>query len=140
MECRYLGQGFELRAEMPEGPLTQDNKQDVIDSFFNVHRDTYGHAFRDQITEGVTLRVIASAEVEQLRLPNLDAGGRANPDDALLYTKDTVFDDGASTPTPRYDRDKFLAGDTISGPAIISQHNSTTALSACKEDEHDRRT
>lgn len=128
MECRYLGQGFELRAEMPSGTLTMDNKQAVIDSFFEVHRETYGHAFRDQITEGVTLRVVASAEVDQLRLPNLDQGGRSNPSDALLYTKDTVFDDGSSTPTPRYDREQLLAMDTISGPAIITQHNSTTIV------------
>ncbi|MEX0279808.1 MAG: hydantoinase/oxoprolinase family protein [Arenibacterium sp.] len=128
MECRYLGQGFELRAEMPDGPLTQDNKQAVIDSFFNVHEEAYGHAFRDQITEGVTLRVVASAHVDQLRLPDLEAGGRANPDDALLYSSDTVFDDGEARPTPRYDRTKLLANDTISGPAIVTQHNSTSII------------
>ena len=113
---------------MPDGALTMDNKQVVIDSFFNVHEEAYGHAFRDQITEGVTLRVIASAQVDQLRLFNLDHGGRNNPEEALLYTNDTVFDDGASTPTPRYDREKLLAEDTIQGPAIITQHNSTTIV------------
>lgn len=128
MECRYLGQGFELRAEMPDGPLTQENKQAVIDAFFDVHKEAYGHAFRDQITEGVTLRVVASAEVEQLRLPQLAQGGRANPPEALLYSLDTVFDDGRAIPTPRYDRTKLLAQDTVSGPAIITQHNSTTIV------------
>ncbi|MDF2230962.1 hydantoinase/oxoprolinase family protein [Albimonas sp. CAU 1670] len=128
MECRYAGQGFELRATMPEGALTQDNKQAVIDAFFDVHKETYGHAFRDQITEGVTLRVIASAEVDTLRLKELEKGGRANPEDAILYTADTVFDDGKATATPRYDREKLLADDTIEGPAIITQHNSTTIL------------
>lgn len=128
MECRYLGQGFELRAEMPAGPLTQKNKQAVIDSFFNVHKEAYGHAFRDQITEGVTLRVVASARVDTLRLPSLDRGGRTDPSEALLYTKDTVFDDGQTTPTPRYDREKLLAEDSVNGPAIITQHNSTTIV------------
>jgi len=128
MECRYVGQGFELRATMPEGALTHDNKQAVIDAFFDVHKETYGHAFRDQITEGVTLRVIASAEVDTLRLKELEKGGRANPEDAVLYTADTVFDDGVPTPTPRYDREKLKASDTVDGPAIITQHNSTTIL------------
>jgi N-methylhydantoinase A len=128
MEGRYLGQGFELRADMPEGPLTPANKQAVIDSFFNVHKETYGHAFRDQITEGVTLRVVASAKVDQLRLASLDRGGRENPDVALLYSRDTVFDDGKPTPTPRYDREKLLAEDRVTGPAIITQHNSTTIV------------
>ncbi|SFH75142.1 hydantoinase/oxoprolinase family protein [Albimonas pacifica] len=128
MECRYVGQGFELRAAMPEGALTQANKQAVIDAFFDVHKETYGHAFRDQTTEGVTLRVIASAEVDTLRLKELEKGGRANPTDAILYTADTVFDDGVATPTPRYDREKLKADDTVDGPAIITQHNSTTIL------------
>ncbi|MFC6638225.1 hydantoinase/oxoprolinase family protein [Sulfitobacter sp. JBTF-M27] len=128
MECRYLGQGFELRAEMPHAALTEENKHKVIDSFFDVHKEAYGHAFRDQITEGVTLRVIAGAEVDQLRLSNLDHGGREDPHAALLYTNDTVFDDGHPTPTPRYDREKLLAEDRVNGPAIITQHNSTTIV------------
>ncbi len=128
MECRYLGQGFELRAEMPAGQLTHENKHAVIDSFFDVHKGTYGHAFRDQITEGVTLRVVASAKVDQLRLPNLEHGGREDPHSALLYTGETVFDDGHPTPTPRYDREKLLADDRVAGPAIITQHNSTTII------------
>ncbi len=128
MECRYLGQGFELRADMPAAPLTEENKKIVIDSFFNVHKEAYGHAFRDQITEGVTLRVVASAEVDQLRLPDLDHGGRTDPEDACLYVSDTVFDDGQKKPTPRYERDKLLAQDIVKGPAIITQHNSTTIV------------
>ncbi len=128
MECRYLGQGFELRADIPDGPLTQENKQRVIDAFFDVHKETYGHAFRDQITEGVTLRVVASADVDQLRLPDLAHGGRQNPGEALMYARDTVFDDGQTLPTPRYDREKLLTADTITGPAIVTQHNSTTIV------------
>ncbi len=128
MECRYLGQGFELRAEMPDAPLNHENKHAVVDAFFDAHKETYGHAFRDQITEGVTLRVIASAEVDQLSLASLDHGGRLDPEEAHLYTRDTIFDDGHATPTPRYDRTKLLAEDRITGPAIVTQHNSTTIV------------
>lgn len=128
MECRYLGQGFELRADMPDGELTQDNKKIIIDSFFDVHKEAYGHAFRDQITEGVTLRVVASANVDQLTLPRLLHGGRDNPSGALMYTLDTIFDDGVPKPTPRYDRTKLLYHDSIEGPAIVTQHNSTTIV------------
>ena len=128
MECRYLGQGFELRADMPGGTLTQKNKQDIVESFFDVHKEAYGHAFRDQVTEGVTVRVVASAEVDQLTLPELAQGGRANPSEALMYSLDTIFDDGKPTPTPRYDRSKMLKDDTVEGPAIVTQHNSTTIV------------
>lgn len=128
MECRYAGQGFELRADIPDAALSKDNVQEVIDSFFDVHKQQYGHAFRDQITEAVTLRVIASAAVETLRLKDLAQGGETNPNDALLYSRTTVFDQGGGVDTPRYDRMKLKANDKVTGPALITQHNSTTLI------------
>jgi N-methylhydantoinase A len=127
-ECRYVGQGFELRAAMPDGPLDERNVQSVIKSFFDVHKQAYGHAFEDQLVEIITLRVVGSAATETLKLPELPHGGRANPKIAELYTRDTVFDDGKAVPTPRYDRTKLLADDIVSGPALIVQHNSTTLV------------
>ena len=128
MECRYLGQGFELRAKMPNEPLTTKNVQVVIDNFYDVHKQQYGHAFKDQITEAITVRVVASADVEKLQLNKLEKGGSKNPEYAHLYNRETVFDDNKAVSTPRYDRGKLKSGDTISGPAIVTQHNSTTII------------
>ena len=128
MECRYLGQGFELRAKMPNEPLTTKNVQHVIDNFYDVHKQQYGHAFKDQITEAITVRVVASADVEKLQLNKLEKGGSKNPEYAHLYNRDTVFDDNKVVSTPRYDRGKLKSGDTISGPAVVTQHNSTTII------------
>ncbi len=127
-ECRYVGQGFELRAAMPSGPLNADNVKSVIRSFYDAHKQVYGHAFEDQLVEIITLRVVGSAATETLTLPNLARGNRINPVEAELYTRDTVFDDGTSHPTPRYHRDKLLADDVVVGPALIVQHNSTTLV------------
>jgi N-methylhydantoinase A/oxoprolinase/acetone carboxylase beta subunit len=127
-ECRYVGQGFELRAAMPDGPLDESNVQSVIKSFFDSHKQAYGHAFEDQLVEIITLRVVGSAATETLKLPELAHGGRTNPKTAELYTRNTVFDDGKAVPTPRYDRAKLLADDVVSGPALIVQHNSTTLV------------
>ena len=127
-ECRYVGQGFELRAEIPEGPLNETSAKAVIDHFYDVHRQVYGHAFRDQSCEMVTVRLIATVAVDTLTLPKLEKGGRRNPEDAVMYTRRTVFDDGSSLDTPRYQRGKLLADDTVEGPALIIQHNSTTLV------------
>jgi N-methylhydantoinase A len=127
-ECRYVGQGFELRASMPKEPLSKKNIGTVIKSFYAAHKQVYGHAFEDQLVEIITLRVVGSAEVDTLKLPNLKKGNRTNPKDAKLYVRDTVFDDGKSAKTPRFDRGKLLSGDKITGPALIVQHNSTTLV------------
>jgi N-methylhydantoinase A len=127
-ECRYVGQGFELRAAMPDAPLDAWNVSVVIKSFYDAHKQVYGHAFEDQLVEIITLRVVGSSATETLKLPELSRGGRANPEDAQLYVRDTVFDDGKSYPTPRFARGKLLADDRVSGPALIVQHNSTTLV------------
>ena len=79
MECRYLGQGFELRAKMPSEELTKDNVNVIIDNFYDVHKQQYGHAFKDQITEAITIRVVASVDTEKLEFTKLKAGGNENP-------------------------------------------------------------
>ncbi len=128
MECRYVGQGFELRAQVPDGPIDAACLEAVARDFYGVHKQVYGHAFDDQAVEAVTLRLIARGATEALSLPVLPQGGRRDPAEALLYTRDTVFDDGRARPTPRYARDRLLADDTVQGPAIVTQHNSTTIV------------
>ncbi len=59
MECRYVGQGFELRARVPDGPIDAECLQAVIRDLYDVHKQVYGHAFDDQAVEAVTLRLIA---------------------------------------------------------------------------------
>lgn len=127
-ECRYVGQGFELRAEIPSGPFGRPSADAVIENFFNAHHQVYGHAFREQSCEMVTLRVVATVAVETLTLPKLARGGRRNPTEAELYRRRTVFDNGEALDTPRYSRPQLLAGDTLSGPALVVQHNSTTIV------------
>lgn len=127
-ECRYVGQGFELRAKIPDGLVTAGNTSFIIDSFFDAHKKVYGHAFKDQMCELITLRIIATAEVETLEIPELKEGGTTNPPAALMYTRKTVFDNGDEVETPRYKRSELLAGDRVNGPAIIIQHNSTTIV------------
>jgi N-methylhydantoinase A len=127
-ECRYVGQGFELRADIPDGPINAQSAAVVIENFYNAHKQVYGHAFRDQSCEMVTLRVVATVAVDTLKLPRLAKGGRRNPGEAEMYRRRTVFDDGRAHETPRYDRNKLLGDDTVEGPALVIQHNSTTLV------------
>ncbi len=128
LECRYVGQGFELRAAVPDGAVDRDCVLAVIGTFYDVHKQVYGHAFDDQNVEAVTLRLIARGATDTLRLPEIGHGGRSDPDEARMYARGTVFDDGQVLDTPRYARAKLLAEDTVHGPAIITQHNSTTII------------
>ena len=63
-----------------------------------------------------------------MKIASLPVGGKTNPSEAKIYVNETIFDDGIALETPRFDRTKLLAKDKIIGPAIISQHNSTTIV------------
>ncbi|MCB1311171.1 MAG: hydantoinase/oxoprolinase family protein [Sedimentitalea sp.] len=127
-ECRYHGQGFELRAEMPEGAVTQANKQAITNSFHDQHQLDYGYSYRTSEVELITLRAIGTASVRRIEIPKIATTDGSSPDRALLFVRSTTFDDGRTFETPRYDRTKLMAGDKVEGPAILVQHNATTLV------------
>jgi N-methylhydantoinase A len=127
-ECRYHGQGFELRAQLPAGKVTAANVREVVAAFHQQHRLDYGYHFEDGEVELITVRVIGREDVVPLKVARIDRAANENISDALLYTRPTTFDDGQVLDTPRYDRGRLKAGHRIAGPAILIQHNSTTLL------------
>jgi N-methylhydantoinase A len=127
-ECRYHGQGFELRAQLPAGKVTAANLAEVVAGFHHQHRLDYGYHFEDGEVELITVRVIGREEVAPLKVAPIDKASGQNIADALLYSRKTTFDDGKTVETPRYDRGRLKAGHRIVGPAILIQHNSTTLL------------
>ena len=130
-ECRYVGQGIELRVPLPEGELTEDSMKEIHRNFHKVHEQEYGHHFPDTHVQIVTLRVIGTGKIPAMELPKLESGNRDNPKEAIAYVRDTVFEiDGEirRLPTPRFKRDKLLANDLVSGPAVVVQRDSTTLI------------
>ena len=127
-ECRYHGQGFELRAEIPEGRLGVGDVGRIVESFYAQHRLDYGYAFDDTEVELITVRVIGTDKIEPLRLRPLERANGASYESALLYSRQTTFDDGTTADTPRYDRGQLRAGHRVAGPAVLIQHNSTVLV------------
>ena len=127
-ECRYHGQGFELRAQLPEGRLTASNLAAVVASFHQQHRLDYGYHFEDGEVELITVRVIGREDVAPLKVAPVDKAEGSDISGAFLYSRPTTFDDGQTADTPRYDRNRLRAGQQVAGPAILIQHNSTTLL------------
>lgn len=127
-ECRYHGQGFELRADIPDGLLDGEKLAAVKESFKAQHRRDYGWAFDDVDVEIVTIRIIGIARTRPLSWPELEDAAGSSLEAALMYERPTIFDDKKTYATPRYDRKKLKAGHQLSGPAIIVQHDSTTLV------------
>lgn len=127
-ECRYQGQGFELRATMPDGAVTRENIALIITSFHDQHHIDYGYSYRNAEVELITLRAIGRASVERIDIPRIVDTDHSSIDRALMFVRSTTFDCGRILETPRYNRKKLFAGDVVRGPAILIQQDSTTLV------------
>lgn len=128
-DCRYAGQGYEVRFEAPPGAIDAQWVEELKERFHRAHEREYGHRFAGAI-DLINIRVIALGRIPELRWPEIEAGG-PDPTPAKVVERPVVFDaQGKPEPrsTPFYDRALLRAGNRIEGPAIIEQYDSTTVI------------
>jgi N-methylhydantoinase A len=120
LDCRYVGQGYELRV-----PLTAPRfESSCLETFHELHRLEYGHAFRDPV-EIVNARVTAYGERPKVgRLP-VEPGTLA---EATLGEGESVYrlEGRLETLATRYlERARLPLGERIPGPAVVFQRDTT---------------
>ena len=128
-DCRYVGQGYELRATIPPGEMTPAAVQEIWDSFHSIHEAEYGHKFLDNPIELVNLRIVALGAVPKLQPPHIEGGSSLK--DALVREAELLFrtnDKLEPHLTRFYLREKLPVGEPFEGPALILQKDSTTLL------------
>jgi N-methylhydantoinase A len=126
-DLRYVGQAFEVRVEVPAGPLTAETAETVAGSFHDEHRRLYGYDFRNdtrQQVEWVNVRVSGVGPISKPDLPKVAAGSGAST--ALGRERAVYFDRWADTAT--YDRTRLGVGDRIQGPAVVEEFSSTVPI------------
>jgi len=127
-ELRYVGQGYELKVDVPDGPLDEAALEKVWAAFHERHRAEYGHAFEASPIEIVTVKVRGIGEVDKLGTPpEAAATGSADPvgqGRCVFRVEDRL----QSFDTPYYDRATLPAGQPFHGPAILLQTDSTTVV------------
>ena len=114
-DLHYAGQGYELT--VPWG-------DDVLERFHTEHQRRYGYADRQRTVEIVNLRVQTVAETEQgeiRRFPSQNGNGQQ----ATVATGPVYFENQQLTGAI-YNREHLRAGDTFTGPAVISEYSATT--------------
>lgn len=129
-DARYEGQGYEIRFEVPDGPITTDWLTETEKLFHQAHEAEYGHRFAEGGVELVNIRVEAIGKVDDLTAPTAP---EATTDlaDALIDTRPVIFGrEGkpASYDTAFYDRSMLGAGQQFEGPCIVEQYDSTVVV------------
>jgi N-methylhydantoinase A len=125
LDARYIGQNFELAIRLgtanPILPVDQIRRQ-----FLAEHERAYGfHNPADPI-EVVNFRLIAIGRMQQ---PGArPAQARTSAVVRAIEHRPVWFSPDRAEDAPVYDRAALRAGDTINGPAVIEQLDSTTLL------------
>lgn len=128
-DARYVGQGYELRIDMPDGTIDAAAMQRALDQFHSVHQAEYGHFFASGPIEIVNVRLTGTAPTPTIRGVKVASG--TSLEEALVKTDRTLFRSGGrleQMDTAFYRRDLLPVRAIIKGPAIILQTDSTTVV------------
>jgi N-methylhydantoinase A/oxoprolinase/acetone carboxylase beta subunit len=129
-DCRYLGQGYELRVDVDSGTIDETWAQKVRGDFHDIHEREYSRRFEESDIEIPNVRVRGIGLMPPLKVPEVEHGDES-PDEALRHERDAWFRVGGSleqVPTRFYDRTALRAGNRLEGPAIVNQYDSTTVI------------
>ena len=88
-DLRYAHQGSELTVQYPDSQVNREGLESMVQEFHLRHHQLYGFSL-EQPVEIVTLRVTASGQVGQVRMPPLP-GGNSGPDLAVVDRRKVVL-------------------------------------------------
>lgn len=129
-DCRYEGQGYEMRVPVIGGKVTEETIEKMKESFHQLHKKQFGRSFRKVAVEIVNIRVIGTGSIEDLEAVKIPQG-TGDISAAQIGEREVTFkvgDHPEHFATKVYDRSRFRAGDTIPGPAVINQMDTTIVI------------
>ena len=125
VDIRYAGQAFEVPLTIDKAILDADGIEGILARFDAEHLRLFTFNM-DTPHEIVNLRAVALGEAPALPAVELPKG---DGDPSAAKIKDhTLWMDGKEQAAVIYDRAKLRQGDTIPGPAIITEMDSTTLV------------
>jgi N-methylhydantoinase A len=121
VDMRYAGQAYELRVKLRD---TDSTAQAVAEAFHLEHERIYGFRDTEAVVELGTARLAAIGVTPDLPVPNLPEGG------AIAAQKGArpIFHRDAWIDAAIYTRPALVAGQSLSGPAIVEQEDTTIVV------------
>jgi N-methylhydantoinase A/oxoprolinase/acetone carboxylase beta subunit len=142
LDCRYVGQGYELRVTAGGGAIDDAWLVKLASAFHDVHEREYSRRFEGTDIQIVNVRVRGIGLIKPLTLPELEVSGTEPSAAALRGEGDAWFRvDGElrQLKCRHYDRAGLRPGNLLRGPAIVNQFDSTIVIPHGMQAEVDRR-
>ena len=127
-DCRYVGQGHEIRVALPNGVLSAADGEKLRADFERQYKAVYGLNIPGMAIEAVTWSVtVASEPMPVAKAPAAKPAPAPKP---VRHAE--VFDTvkGTFVRVPVYWRFDMQLGSSVDGPAIIAEDETSTVVSA----------
>lgn len=125
LDMRYHGQSMQLTMDVEIDELESGGFDAVSARFDETHRQLYQFELPNE-KELINVRAVATSRSSFARAQEIEAG--SGDPAAARIAEQHVFVDGKEQPAHIYDRARLRAGDHITGPAIVTEMDSTTLI------------
>jgi N-methylhydantoinase A len=128
-DMRYVGQEHAVTVDLPLEVFAAKDREAIKKHFDAQHEFRYGTSAPEERAEVVSLRTTVTGVMRKPPQEKIETGGRAPKKTAFTGKRQVYFgEDGGFLETPTYARAGLLAGNRISGPALVEEHASTTVV------------
>ncbi len=125
-DMRYVGQGHEIRVDIPTDILTNGSIEQMQTAFDVAYSGLYGRTCEGVPVEVIHWRVTVAGPKPSL-IAAIEEISAIKP--ALKGERQVIFDlNAGSVPVPVYDRYELQDGFTAVGPLIVEEAESTTLV------------
>lgn len=126
-DLRYHGQGFEIPVRLDRDSFDGAGAGlDALRKAFDVEHERLFSFVLDAEHELVTVRATANGPRPSVAAQEVEGGG-GDPSGALVETH-PIWVAGAEVEAGIYDRARLRAGDVVTGPAVVTEMDSTTLV------------
>ena len=126
-DMRYYRQGYEIPIEITTQQLSASGTELLAERFNQIHEQYYGFRMEGTPCEIVNLRAVGLGRVPKPHLPE-GAPDKSSDASHAVIDEHGVYWQGKRVPNKIYDRSKLKPANQVSGPAIITEFDSTTVV------------
>ena len=132
---RFLGQGFDLVVDLPEGPYDagEASRTRLTAAFETAYREKFALTPPDVPIEFINIRVAVRAPVSETAVAESGEGLARHADGAtgpaVKGARRVYFRESSDfVETTVYDRARLAPGDEVRGPAVVEEEGSTLVI------------
>ena len=126
-DCRYYLQNIQIPCRFEYDELAGEDSTFLRSRFEDTHKQRYNFELPDSPLEIATLRVVGRGTIAGVTLTESENGSGEDASGAVTRT-DKAYFGGKWMETPIYDRNELRPSNTVEGPAIVQQDDTTTVI------------